>query len=242
MTVAELRAMARQLGLKGYTQLRKAELVRELKRAGATPQAAPVRKNPARKKPKRGVSKKAVSVSSPMPPTQVPKPAGAIREDIEQLPPPPADAVLCVLPQKPGVIYVYWILGGNLTTRPPNAMLRLVSEHDGSIQVLAQIPLPAIAGDHYFHTDIRQEPGDVHAEIGSYAADGTFHASLRRNVAGIPSVKTLSTESVPRTAVDQRFRELYQHAGAPVTESALGWDGSVSSEQLPAPKVSSRER
>jgi hypothetical protein len=274
----ELRAMARALGLRGYSKLRKDELIKLLKTRsadaparhpvaspkGIAPRSSAVKavKSPRRSAPRKTVAKPAypaeptaaaepqaqllpqpAPVSSEEERIETAKfaitPAGTtlspralaevLHENIEQLPALPSSS-LCLLPQKPGVLYAYWVLAA--TPPAPVAALRLRlcrRSSEGAIEILEEVALPSTAAGWYFHIPVDAEPGAYFVHLGHYAASGDFVTAIERGIARIPSLYA-STQSDRRWWIsDADFRALYLRAGGFVRGARLGWPGGVSS-------------
>jgi hypothetical protein len=280
----DLRAMARALGLRGYSKLRKNELVKLLKqhtanthtrlaapaaagRAARQPMPTPDAKTAAtpRRSARRAVSASASRAGEPTAsaepaaqllsqPAQVSSeeerietakfavtPAGtalspraladALHENIEQLP-ALAVSTLCLLPQKPGVLYAYWVLAP--TPPAPLAALRLRlcrRPSEGPIEILEEVSLLSTATGWYFHIPENAEPGAYLVHLGHYTADGEFVTAIERGVARIPSLYASSQTDRRWWISETDFRALYQRSGGLVRGARLGWPGGVSSQR-----------
>jgi hypothetical protein len=281
-SLEELRTMARTLGLRGYSKLRKEELVKLLKTQSASSNAQRQAQSPvggrARTGGKRPTAKTAESPRRSIQPKRdtttvhtteasrntepdaqlLPQPvpsaneeerietakfavtpagtglspralANSLHENIEQLPALPV-STLCLLPQKPGVLYAYW----TLATTPPALLgdlrLRLCRRPPvGAIEILEEVALPAARSGWYFHIPDDSEPGDYLVHLGHYTTGGEFVTAIERGIARIPSLYA-STQTDRRWWIsDADFRALYRRAGGMVRGSRLGWPGGVSS-------------
>lgn len=280
----ELRAMARALGLRGYSKLRKDELIKLLKshssnsrahrpatpskggtprRVGRTPVVKAV-KSPRRTAPPKAVAKPAytgeASAAAEPQAQLLPQPAPAsseeerietakfaitpagtvispralaevLHEDIEQLPALTSSS-LCLLPQKPGVLYAYWSLTAALPAPLAALRLRLCRRSfEGAIDILEEVALSSIAAGWYFHIPVDAEPGAYFVHLGHYTADGEFVTAIDHGIARIPSLYA-STQTDRRWWIsDADFRALYLRAGGIVRGARLGWPGGGVSSQ-----------
>jgi hypothetical protein len=273
----ELHTMARTLGLRGYSKLRKDELIKLLKKQSALPRSHPAAspkdagKRPLGKSagpPRRRAAPKhdttparTTKTSATAEPAAqlLPQPAPAaseeerietakfavtpagtglspraladsLHENIEQLPALPI-STLCLLPQKPGVLFAYWLL-----TAPPAPLadlrLRLCRRPpQGAIEILEEVALPAMTSVWYFHIPEHSEPGEYLVHLGHYAGAGGFVTAIERGIARVPNLYA-STQIDRRWWIsDADFRELYRRAGGVVRGSRLGWPGGVSSQR-----------
>ena len=283
-SIDELRAMARGLGLRGYSKLRKDELIRLLKKhatgshtrnaspapavrsarqpkttSGAKANATPRR--PARRTLSDSSLKASEPTASEEPGAQLlPQPAqvsseeerietakfavtpagtalsprtlaNALQENIEQLP-ALAASTLCLLPQKPGVLYAYWVLAP--TPPAPLAALRLRlcrRPPQGAIEILEEVTLSSAATGWYFHIPENAEPGSYLVHLGHYTAGGEFVTAIERGVARIPSLYASSRTDRRWWISEADFRALYQRSGGFVHGARLGWPGGVSSQR-----------
>ncbi len=149
-------------------------------------------------------------------------------EDIDRLP-EIREPLLCLLPQKPGVLHGYWVLPAASLSATQSARLRLATYKGNKLTILGEHPVPAERGHWYFHIEEGVELGTVYLQLGRYRPDGEFVSIIQRGVARIPSLYA-STQTDRRWWVsDAQFREMYRHAGGLERGNRLGWAGSTSS-------------
>ena len=264
-TIEALRALAKQLGLTGYSKLRKDELLKliasQQRKAGAK-SAAKSRNTASRpvaiqKKTHRTPGKTAgttpagpspLSMVTPTPQTTAeaeqqvesakyafalpgarePTYAADLGEDIDRLP-VPREPLLCLLPQKPGVLHGYWVLPPTLLSAERSVRLRLTRYAGGHLAILAEHPVPTGRGHWYFHVGEDVELSAVYLQLGRYQSDGEFVSIIQRGIARIPSLYA-STQTDRRWWVsDDQFRAMYRRAGGVERGAQLGWGGSASS-------------
>jgi hypothetical protein len=278
-SLEELRAQARALGLRGYSKLRKQELIEllrakpagdlakspgEHKRARAVSVAKPGKPRAAKKAPvaaPRTPVAGAPAQRPPEPPASLEtrpaqpsseeerieiskfavSPAGTslspraltdtLHENIEQLPALPT-SVLCLLPQKPGVLYAYWVLAASPPAPLAHLKLRLCRRRsEGTIEILEEVALPAATAGWYFHVPDDAVPGEFLVHLGHYRADGEFVTAIERGIARIPSLYASAQTDRRWWISDAEFRALYRRAGGIVRGTRLGWPGGVSSQR-----------
>lgn len=263
-----LRALAKRLGLTGYSKLRKDELLKLIARqerktrtkSAARPQVAAARTTTVQKKSSRAPKKSARAVAvkpktlpaSPMtPPTQAadaeqqvesakyafappgtdvhePTYAADLGEDIDRLP-EIRESLLCLLPQKPGVLHGYWVLAPASLAAQQAIRLRLARYAGDRLDILGEHPIPAGRGHWYFHVGEDIELNAVYLQLGRYQPDGQFVSIIQRSIARIPSLYA-STQTDRRWWVsDAQFRDMYRRAGGIERGVQLGWVGSASS-------------
>jgi hypothetical protein len=273
-TLQELRELARQRGLTGYSRLRKDELERLLADTrpatakmppegdSVRPRTAAARKaaasgsagrttgkaktsTPVRKKPAGPVTQGTAGITSwrdeqqvevakyaVTPPDAPPAPSGLpardLGEDIEQLP-AIREPLLCLLPQKPGVVHGYWALPPDEPVRTQALCLRLGRLHETGIQVLAETRLPGAHGHWYFQVDDGADSGELFLHLGYYDAGGEFVSALQRSLARIPSLYASAQRDRRWQVSDAQFRDMYLRAGGVLRAGRLSWDDSVSS-------------
>lgn len=264
-TIEALRALAKQLGLTGYSKLRKPELLRLIasqkhktdKKSVTKSQGTAARTVTLPKKSRRTPGKTAgatpakpspVSSVAPapltaaeaeqqvesakyafaLPGTREPAYTADLGEDIECLP-AIREPLLCLLPQKPGVLHGYWVLPATPLDKEQSVRLRLATYAGDRLAILGEHPLPAERGHWYFHVEDSVELGTVYLQLGRYQPDGEFISVLEHGVVHLPSLYA-STHTDRRWWVnDAQFRDMYRRAGGLERGRQLGWAGSASS-------------
>ncbi len=166
-----------------------------------------------------------------------------LHEDIDRLP-PPRESVLCLLPQKPGVVHAYWVLQpGTATDR---LRLRLCRAGDQGIDIVEELKISGERGHWYFLVGEAEEPSDFLAQLGYYNASGAFTTAIRRGVARIPSLYVSAQIDRRWWISDDDFQSMYLRAGGRTRGARLFWPGSFSSRGAvqinPAPSSSSLPR
>jgi hypothetical protein len=151
--------------------------------------------------------------------------ASDLREEIDRLP-PPAESVLYLLPQKPGILHAYWVLAPGL---PTNLRLRLCRFAETGLEIIEEIPLPAASGQWYFHVGEENEPGMYYVHLGHYDARGDFITAIRRGIARIPGIYASERTDRLWWISDAQFRAMYLRAGGFVRGARLGWAASIGS-------------
>jgi hypothetical protein len=263
-TLEALRALAKRLGLTGYSKLRKDELLkliaRQERKAGAkvakpkpAKRTTTVQKQPrqTQKKAPRGVRAKPLPTARTTPRTPasdaeqqvesakyafappgtgVPEPvyAADLGEDIERLP-EIRESLLCLLPQKPGVLHGYWVLPPAMLATQQSIRLRLARYAGDRLAILGEHPIPTERGHWYFQVAENIELSAVYLQLGRYQPNGEFVSIIQRGIARIPSLYA-STKTDRRWWVDdQQFRAMYRRTGGVERGTQLGWAGSASS-------------
>lgn len=183
-------------------------------------------------------SAKYVSV---MPGTAIPPAVAAdLDEDIEQLP-PVTEPMLCLLPQKPGVLHGYWLVPPDAVPDLKAIKLRLGRIAGDTYEIIQEIPLPHERGHWYFHLDESADVGAVYLQLGYYEPGGRFVTATRRGVARIPSLYASERTDRLWWVSEEQFRAMYRRAGGFVRGQRLGWAASISSPGG-APRAPSSER
>jgi len=264
-TIETLRALAKKLGLSGYSKLRKEALLKLIasqeRKAGAKSaaksQKAAARTGTKQKKPRRTPAKSAgataskpspVATATParqtaaeteqqvesakyafaLPGAKEPTYAADLGEDIDRLP-VIREPLLCLLPQKPGVLHGYWVLPAASLDADRSVRLRLATYAGDHLAILGEHPVPSERGHWYFHVEEGIELGAVYLQLGRYRPDGEFVSIIERGVARIPNLYA-STRTDRRWWVsDAQFRAMYRRAGGLERGRQLGWPGSASS-------------
>jgi hypothetical protein len=276
-SLEDLRILARTAGLRGYSGLRKKQLIELLTNYKDVPgREAPGKTTPstnvrAAKPKKPAKSKSAHAPATPAPAgsgdfgaASVARPTNAsaeeriefskyemtppgvmltqafastLYEDIEQLP-ALGTPVLCLLPQKPGVVHAYWTLQPGAETG--HLRLRLCNAKEGSIEVLDEIKVPGDRGHWYFHVPQTPEAGELFAHLGYYDARGAFVTAIQRGIARIPTLYASNQTDRSWWISDEDFRAMYLRAGGTVRAQRLYWGGASASSPMNAP--SSRQK
>ncbi|HEX7043962.1 MAG TPA: Rho termination factor N-terminal domain-containing protein [Burkholderiales bacterium] len=147
-------------------------------------------------------------------------------EDIDRLPALTHPRV-CLLPQKPGVLYAYWVLPPTGEAERPEYRLRLC--RGDTLEVLEEVPVRTERGGWYFHVGEQSFDQGVLVQLGFYR-DGVFHDARGRSLARLPS-------RYAATRVDRRwwvpeadFAQMYLRAGGFMTPARrFGWAASIGS-------------
>ncbi len=259
-TLDQLRAMARSAGLRGYSGLRKNQLIELLNKHKARPSATVVKRASA---PKKSAKSKTIP-KVPVQQSDTPATGAAalfsfsfadvanveerienakfetgqrgnvygvaiasdLHEDIDRLP-AANESVLCLLPQKPGVVHAYWVLQHGAPTK--QLRLRLCRVANDAIELLDETSIPSERGHWYFHIPEAAEPGSFFAQLGSYDATGKFVSAIRRSIARIPSL--YASQRIDRSwwISDKEFSAMYARAGGALRGARLFWPGAGSS-------------
>lgn len=222
-TLAELRARARDLGIRGFSRMPRDELERELAAHGQSPQPPQAAAATA---PAAGAAPAAATAPAPKTAAAA-GPAPVLHEDIDRLP-PPREPQLGLLAQRPGVVQAYWVLPPELTHMLPPLRLRLLRAGAPHEAPIAELPLAAGSGQHYFHIAEDVDPGSVYLELGYYDSGQRFVNAIGSRLAHVPSLYAAQP-----AASDSRFRALHLHAGGFERDGRLGWDASITSPAAP---------
>jgi len=163
--------------------------------------------------------------------------AADLDEDIDRLP-ALTQPLVCLLPQKPGVLYAYWVLPSAPEAERPDYRLRLCCGSGETLQVLEEVPVRTERGGWYFHVGEQSFDDGVLVQLGYYR-DGRFHNARGRSLARLPSYYAA-------TRVDERwwipeadFAQMYLRAGGFMTPARrFAWAGSIGSPGTapPAPE------
>jgi len=167
--------------------------------------------------------------------------AAELGENLDYLP-DAAEAVVCLLPQKPGVLHAYWALLPPLPAPLADLRLRLGRLADEGVEIVEEIGLSSARGHWYFHVPESAWSGDYYLHLGSYR-DGGFVTAIRRGIARAP--RLFASADIDRRwwIDDDRFREMYLRAGGVLRHGRLAWLGAASSPGGPGDStVFSRRR
>ena len=269
-SLEDLRNLARTAGLRGYSGLRKKQLIELLANYKEVPGKEVAGKAVPPAKPKKPAkSKSAYADATPAGAFDVGVPsvvrttiasaeeriefskyemtppgviltqafASTLYEDIEQLP-ALGTPVLCLLPQKPGVVHAYWTLQPGAETS--HLRLRLCNAKDGSIEVLDEIKVPGDRGHWYFHVPQTPEAGEFFAHLGYYDARGAFVTAIQRGIARIPTLYASNQTDRSWWISDEDFRDMYLRAGGIVRAQRLYWAAASASSPMNAPSSPSK--
>jgi hypothetical protein len=149
-------------------------------------------------------------------------------EDIDNLP-PVTEPMLCLLPQKPGVLHGYWIVPPNSIPYPQSLKLRLGRIARDAFEIINEIALPDAHGRWYFHLDEAADVGAVYLQLGYYEPGGRFVTATRRGIARIPSLYASDRTDRLWWVSEEQFSTMYRRAGGYVRGPRLGWAASISS-------------
>ncbi|MEK6771256.1 MAG: hypothetical protein AABY62_06425 [Pseudomonadota bacterium] len=153
--------------------------------------------------------------------------AADLGENLEHLP-SASEPVICLLPQKPGLLHAYWALPPPLPAPLGELRLRLGRLAAEGVEIVEEIGLSSARGHWYFHVPDSVSSGDYYLHLGSYR-DKNFVTAIRRGIARAPRLFA-SAEIDRRWWIDDdRFREMYLRAGGVLRLGRLAWPGSASS-------------
>ncbi len=152
--------------------------------------------------------------------------SSSLDENIEALP-APSEPLLCLLPQKPGVVHAYWVLEPGAPIR--QLRLRLCRIGHDAIELLEETEIAGERGHWYFHVPELAEPGNFFAQLGYYDAAGKFIGAIRRGIARIPSLYASERTDRRWWVSDEEFHAMYLRAGGAMRDARLLWPGYSSS-------------
>lgn len=251
----ELRTLARSTGLRGYSGLRKKQLIELLVKQKASPTKLNARKEktakssdgrakPAKPREKTSVdAKTSAKTTSTTPVTeeqigsakfQTTPPntplrqtfVSSLHEDIENLP-ASGESMLCLLPQKPGVVHAYWTLQPGAQTKP--LKLRLCYASDDAMQLLDEVDVSGTSGHWYFQIPDTAELGSVIGHLGFYDTQGKFVTAIHRGIAHIPTLYASGATDRSWWISDDDFHAMYHRTGGVTRGKRLMWPASSSS-------------
>lgn len=154
-------------------------------------------------------------------------------EDIDRLP-ALREPVLCLLPQKPGVLHAYWVLPDGARAGR-DLKLRLCRGERERLEVWEELPLPSEQGTWYFHVPETLHNHDVVLQLGYYR-EGEFVSAIRRGAARIPSLYASASTDRWWWIAEEDFRRLYLQAGGfEAGGRRYGWAAAVGSPGAPPP-------
>lgn len=149
-------------------------------------------------------------------------------EDIDRLP-TLSEPMVCLLSQKPGVLYAYWVLPPDDAGEHIDYKLRLCRVEGESVNVREEIPAQAPRGGWYFHVAESDNGLGTQIQLGYYR-DGQFVSARGRSIAQLPSLYA-STRTDERWWVSEAdFMRMYLRAGGFVAPGdRYAWNASIGS-------------
>lgn len=148
-------------------------------------------------------------------------------EDIDNLP-PLTEPLLCLLPQKPGVLHAYWFLEPGMLARKTPLRLRLGVVTAHALQIVEEVLLKSERGYWYFQVDESLAIDEAYLQVGHYQ-NGKFITAMRRGIARVPSLYASARTDRYWWISPEQFREMYLRAGGFKRGAELGWSRSISS-------------
>ncbi len=149
-------------------------------------------------------------------------------EDIDRLP-ALSEPMLCLLPQKPGILHGYWWLPPGMFPGPAPLTLRLGRLAGEALEILHELPLAQANGRWYFRLAAAADAGALYLQLGYYRADGSFVSAIHRGIARIPSLYASERTDRRWWVSDAQFRAMYLRAGGHPRGARLGWSASLGS-------------
>lgn len=157
-----------------------------------------------------------------------PPPPADLGEDIERLP-ALTEPMVCLLAQKPGVLYAYWLLPPGEAAQHESYRLRLCRAVTDGLEVYDEIEVRQDRGSWYFHVPAPAAGHDVLVQLGYYR-EGQFVSAQGQSMARLPSLYASSRTDHRWWISEDDFARMYQRAGGIVTGAhRYSWDASSSS-------------
>lgn len=256
-TLDQLRKLARSLGIKGYSKLRKQELAQQIIHTQAKTSAAGTASTV--KTPSASKAVRAATPAKPSPREARPGPpppqgigdeeqvenakfavtppglespraesAADLGEDIDRLP-EIDEPVVRLLAQQPGVLHGYWVLPPGAVARQADLKLRLSVVAGDALALLEEFDVTQDRGNWYFHVDQTLSGAEVYLQLGHYDANRQFVSTIRRGTARIPNLYAANDIDRQWWVSEERFRTMYLRSGGFARGEKLGWPGSSSS-------------
>lgn len=141
-------------------------------------------------------------------------PVGDLVEDIDRLP-ELSEPVVCLLPQKPGILYAYWRTPHDESVPNNDYKLRLARSAAHTVEGYEEVPARAARGNWYFHLDENFGGGEMVLQLGYYR-DGRFVTAQGQSVARLPSLYASARTDHRWWVSEQEFAAMYARAGGVV--------------------------
>lgn len=243
MTVKELRERARELGIPGFSKLRKAELLAAISEMESEPTSAA----PETEAPVAVETGAIVDVEQHIEETKYHTGAPATRfapdlgEDIDTLPPLRGEPRIVLLAQKPGVLHVYWYLSPGHRENQPDLRLRLGLTYGRDFHVKEEVAIPSDRGSWYFHVDQSWHPATIYVQLGHYDEAGKFIIAIRRGIVRLPRLLDYTGLGVNWALNAEEFERTRTTSGLPGAQAPGGWPQGPSSYEIVSSHIVSSE-
>jgi len=261
LSVKALRELARELGLTGYSKLRKDDLLKQIKKARAKKkavQAAPKNSvntaKTGKKTTKPQTGKTVARVTETTQAQLVPLTAGGETEEEriesakyffpqthDQFPqdlgedidhlPFLAGPRLTLLAQKPGVLQAAWHLAPGTCARQPGLQLRLGLMANRRFQVVQDVDVKTDHGTYYFHVDPSWPQSAIYLQLGFVGAGGRFVIAIPRGIVRLPRLMALTSLGVNWALEEEEFEHVVAQSGALTRRSSNQAPGAPSSQE-----------
>jgi hypothetical protein len=243
MTVKELRERARELGIVGFSKLRKEELlaaITEIESESTT--AAPETEAPVATEAS-AIADVEQHIEETKYHTGAPATSYApdLGEDIDSLPPLRGEPRIVLLAQKPGVLHAYWYVSPGHRANQPDLRLRLGLMYDRDFHVKEEIAIPSDQGTWYFHVDQSWHPATIYVQLGHYDEQGKFIIAIRRGIVRLPRVLDYTGLGVNWALNPEEFERARSTSGMLGSHAPGRWPQGPSSYELVSSHIVSSE-
>jgi hypothetical protein len=149
-------------------------------------------------------------------------------EDIDRLP-ALSGPLVCLLPQKPGVLHAYWVLSPGEPTEDVAYKLRLCRTEGEAVNVYEEVAAQGRLGSWYFHVPETGDNAGMQVQLGYYR-DGRFVTAAGRSVAHLPRLHASTRPDERWWVSESEFMKMYLLAGGGVAPGErYGYIASISS-------------